>query len=150
MEEYALNWVEASELLIDAVAALEIAHVSFALLKFCLGVCKINYLRRETAVQCTRRVAPLFDKRLDEAPRTIAGEILDHKLFLKLQLPANGAQIKRIPTLGLGSTSAITTPSSALLASAASSNGKADASLGEQETPKGLKKYEAGQHAYDT
>ena len=101
-------------------------------------------------MQCTRRGAPLFDKRLEEALRTIAGGILDHELFLKLQQPAYGAQIKRIATLGLGFTSAITTASSALLESAASSNGKADAALGEQETPKGLKKYKAGQHAYDT
>ena len=55
MEDNIAAKVKTLELLFEMVATLENAHVSFTLLKFCLGVCKINYLLRVTPVQCTKR-----------------------------------------------------------------------------------------------
>ena len=55
MEDNIMTEVKALEPLLETVVTLENAHVSFTLLKFCLGVCKINYLLRVTPVQCTKR-----------------------------------------------------------------------------------------------
>ena len=77
------------------------------------------------------------------------GGILDHELFLELQLPTNGGPNCKAPTLGLGLTFAITTAASAFLTSAASSTNLVDAALGDQ-TPHGLTTYEAAQQAYET
>ena len=141
--------VKALEPLFEMVATLENAHVSFTLLKFCLGVCKINYLLRVTPVQCTKLGAQLFDKFLENGLRTIVGGMLDYELFLELQLPANGGPNCEDPTLGLGFTSAITTAASAFLTSAASSNDQVDVALGDQ-TPHRLTTYEAAQQTYET
>ena len=75
--------------------------------------------------------------------------MLDHELFLELQLPANGGPNCKDPTLGLGFTSAITTAASAFLISAASFNDLFGAAFGHQ-TPYGLRTYEAAQQAYQT
>ena len=88
-------------------------------------------------MQCTKLGAQLFDKFLENGQRTIVGGMLDHDLFLELQLPAKSGPNCKDPTLGLGLTSAITTAASAFLTSAASSNNLVDAALGDQ-TPHGL------------
>ena len=75
--------------------------------------------------------------------------MLDHDLFLELQLPANGGPNCEDPTLGLGFTSAITSAASAFLISAASSNDLVDAALRDQ-TPHGVTTYEAAQQAHET
>ena len=75
--------------------------------------------------------------------------MLDHELFLELQLPAKSGPNCKDPTLGLGLTSAITTAASAFLTSAATSNNLVDAALGDQ-TPHGLTTYEAAQQEYET
>ena len=75
--------------------------------------------------------------------------MLDHELFLELQLPAKSGPNCKDPTLGLGFTFAITSAASAFLTSAASSNDLFDAALGDQ-TPHGLTTYEAAQQAYET
>ena len=49
------------EPLLDDVAALENSHVSYTLLKFCLGVCKIIYLLRVTLAESTASGAALFE-----------------------------------------------------------------------------------------
>ena len=134
--------VKALEPLFDMVATLENAHVSFTLRKFCLGVCKINYLLRVTPVQCTKLGTQLFDKLQENGRRTIVGGMLDHELFRELQLPAKSGPNCKDPTLGLGFTSATTTAASAFLTSAASSNNLVDAALGVQ-TPHGFTTYEA-------
>ena len=109
----------------------------------------MNYLLRVTPVQCTKLAAELFDKFLENGLRTIVGGMLDHELFLELQLPANSGPNCKDPTLGLGFTSAVTTAASAFVTSAASSNNLVDAALGDQ-TPNGLTTYEAAQQAYET
>ena len=116
------------------------------LLKFCLGVCKTNYLLRVTPAQCAKLGAQLFDKFLEYGLRTIVGGMLDHELFLKLQLPAKSGPNCKDRTLGLGFTSAITTAASAFLTPAAYSNNLVDAALGDQ-TPHELTTYEAAQQA---
>ena len=55
-----------------------------------------------TPVQCSKLGAQLFDKFLENGLRTIVGGMLDHELFLELQLPANGGPKSKDPTLGLG------------------------------------------------
>ena len=74
MEDNIVTKVQALEPLFETVATLENAHVSFTLLKFCLGVCKINYLLRVTSVQCTKLGAQLFDKFIENGLRTIVGD----------------------------------------------------------------------------
>ena len=54
MEDNSVTKVKALEPLFEMVATLENAHVSVTFLKFCLGVCKINYLLRVTPVPCTK------------------------------------------------------------------------------------------------
>ena len=71
MEDNIVTKVKALEPLFEMVATLENAHVSFTLLKFRLGVCKINYLLRVTPVQCTKLGAQLFNKFLENSLRTI-------------------------------------------------------------------------------
>ena len=73
MEDIIVTKVKALGPLFEMVATLENAHVSFTLLKFCLGVCKINYLLKVTPVQCTKFGAELFDKFLENGLRTIVG-----------------------------------------------------------------------------
>ena len=75
--------------------------------------------------------------------------MLDHELFLELQLPAKSGPNCKDPILGLGFTSAITTAASAFLTSAASSNDLFDSALGDHR-PHGLTTYEAAQQAYET
>ena len=73
MEDNIVTKVKALEPLFEMVATLENEHVSFTLLKFCLGVCKINYLLRVTPVQCTKPGEQLFDKFLENGLRTVVG-----------------------------------------------------------------------------
>ena len=75
--------------------------------------------------------------------------MLDHELFLELQLPAKCDPNCKDPTLGLGFTSAITSAASAFLTSAASSNNLVDPALGDQ-APHGLTTYEAAQQVHET
>ena len=76
MEENIVTKVKALEPLFEMFVTLENAHVSFTLLKFCLGVCKINYLLRVTPVQCTKLGAQLFDKFFENGLRIIVGGCL--------------------------------------------------------------------------
>ena len=48
------------------MAALENSHVSFTLLKLCLGVCKINFLLRVTPADSTASGVALFDNLLEK------------------------------------------------------------------------------------
>ena len=70
------HYCQQLQILFEMVATLGNAHVSFTLLKFCLGVCEINYLLRVTPVQCTKLGAQLFDKFLENGLRTIVGGCL--------------------------------------------------------------------------
>ena len=59
--------VRSIEPVLDDVAALENTHVSFNLLKFCLGVCKFNYQLRVTPPESTFTGAKLFDGLIQNA-----------------------------------------------------------------------------------
>ena len=63
--------VRSLELLLDDVAVLEIFHVSFTLLKFCLSVCKIIYLLRVTLAESTASGMALFENLLEQCMRRI-------------------------------------------------------------------------------
>ena len=76
--------VRSLEPLLDDVAALENSHVSFALLKFCLGVCKINYPLRVTPADSAASGTALFDNLLEKCMRRILGGSLDPEVFKEL------------------------------------------------------------------
>ena len=59
--------------LFEKVAALENSQVAFNLLKFCLGVCKVNYMLRFTPVECSTAGGKLYETLVEEALRTIGG-----------------------------------------------------------------------------
>ena len=122
MEDSIVQKVKALDPLFQEVSALESTHVSFTLLKFCMGVCKVNYLLRVTPVQCTKSGAQVFDDLVEKSLRHIVGGVLDTEIFRELQLPAEVKLNCQNPTLGLGLTSATTTAASAFLSSAASCN----------------------------
>ena len=112
--------VNALDPFFQELSALENTHVSFTLLKFCVGVCKVNYFPRVTPVQCTKSCAQVFDKLVEKSLRHIVGGVLDTETFRELQLPTDVKPNCQNPTLGLGHTSATTTSAPAFLSSAAS------------------------------
>ena len=112
--------VRSLEPLLDDVAALEISHVSFTLLKFCCGVCKINYLLRVAPADSTASGAVVFDNLLEKCMRRILGGTLDYEVFKELQLPMKTDP--EHPHLGIGLTSACDTAASAFISSAAGCN----------------------------
>ena len=95
MEDNIATKVKVLEPLFEMVATLENAHVSFTVLKFCLGVCKINYLLRVTPVQCTKLGAQLFDKFLENGLHTIVGGCLTTNYSRNFNCLPNAAQIVR-------------------------------------------------------
>ena len=102
MEDNIATKVKALESLFEMVASLEKAHVSFTLLKFCLGVCKINYLLSVTPVQCTKLGAQLFDKFLENGQRTIVGGCLTTNYSWNFNCLPKAAQTVRTRPLAWG------------------------------------------------
>ena len=148
MEDSIVQKVKALDPLFQEVSALENTHVSFTLLKFCMGVCKVNYLLRVTPVQWTKSGAQVFDELVEKSIRHIVGGVLDTKIFRELQLPAEVKLNCQNPTLGLGLTSATTTAASTFLSSAASCNALVGKALGSR-TPNELSAYLAAKFAYE-
>ena len=92
--------------LFGKVAALENSQVAFTLLKFCLEVCKINYMLRVTPVECCTDGAKLSDTLVEETLRTMLGDTLDTIVFKGLQLPTKPT-CAEVPNLGLRLTPAV-------------------------------------------
>ena len=88
MEDSIVQKVKALDPLFQEVSALENTHVSFTLLQFCMGVCKVNYLLRVTPVQCTKSGAQVFDELVEKSLRHSVGGVLDTEIFRELQLSA--------------------------------------------------------------
>ena len=105
---------------LDDVAALEKSHVSFTLRKFCLGMCKINYLLRVTPPGSTGSGAALFDNLMEKFMPRILGGTLDSEVFKELQIPMRTNP--EHPHIGIGFTSACDTAASAFLSSASRCN----------------------------
>ena len=103
--------VKALDPLFEEMSALENTNVSFTLLKFCLGVCKVTYLPLLTPVQCKKSGAQVFDELVKKSVRHIAGGDLDTEIFSELQLPSHVKPNCQNPTLRPGHASAITTTS---------------------------------------
>ena len=112
--------VRSLEQLLDDVAALGNSHVSFTPLKFCHGVCKINFFPRVTPPDSTASGAALFDNLLEECMRRILGGALDSEVFKELQLPMKTNP--EHPHIGIRLTSAWGTAASAFLSSASGRN----------------------------
>ena len=121
--------VQSLKHIFEKAAALENSQVAFTLLKFCLEVCKINYMLRVTPVECCMDGAKLYDTLVEETLRTMVGGTLDTIVFKELQLPTKPTSAE-VPTPGLGLTSAVTTAPSAFLAPAASCNALVGSMLG--------------------
>ena len=111
---------------LDDVSALENTHVSFTLLKFCLGVCKrwnhnpkvkVNYQWRVTPPESTITGAKLFDRLIEKCLRRILGCTLDTAVFKELQLPVTTPS--DYPHLGIGPTSATDRAAAAFFPSSA-------------------------------
>ena len=81
MEDSIVQKVKALEPLFQEVSALENTDVSFTLLKFFMGVCKVNYLLRVTPVQCTKSGAQVFGALVEKSLLHIVGGILDTEIF---------------------------------------------------------------------
>ena len=105
------------EPVLDDVAAPENTHVSFTLLKFCLGVCKVNYQLRVTPPESTITGSKLFDGLIEKCLRRILGGALDTADFKELQLPVTTRF--DYPHLGIWPTSAADTAAAAFIASSA-------------------------------
>ena len=105
--------VQSLEYLFEKVAALENSQVAFNLLKFCLGVCKVNNMSRVTPAECCMAGGKLYDTLVEEALRTMVGGTLDTAIFKELQLLPTKTTSPEVRTLGLGLTSAFTTAPSA-------------------------------------
>ena len=148
MEDGIVQNVNALDPLFQEVSALENTHVSFTLLKFCMGVCTVNCLLRVTPVQCTKSGAQVFDESVEKSLRHVAGGVLDTELCGGLQLPSDVKPNCQNPTLGPGLTSATTTAASAFLSSAASCNALVGKALG-SKTPNELSAYMAAKFAYE-
>ena len=148
MEDSIVQKEKTLDPLFQEVSALENTHVSFTLLKFCMGVCKVNYLLRVTPVQCTKSGAQVFDELVEKSLRHIVGGVLDTEIFRELELPAEVKPNCENPTLGLGLTSATTTAASAFLSSAASWNALVGKTLGSR-TPNELSAYLAAKTLYE-
>ena len=144
MEVSIVQKVNALDPLFQEVSALENTHVSFTLLKFCMGVCKVNYLLRVTSVQCTKSGAHVFYELVEKSLRHIVGGVLDIEIFRELQLLAEVKPNCQNQTLGLGLTSATTTAASAFLSSAASCNALVGNAL-DSRTPNELPAYRAAE-----
>ena len=99
------------------VAALENTHVSFTLLKFCLGVCKVKYQLRVTLPESTIMRVKLFDGLIEKFLRRILGGTLETAVFKELQLQVTTSS--DYPQLGIGLTSAADTAVATFIASSA-------------------------------
>ena len=88
MEDSIVQKVKALDPLFQEVSALEKTHVSFTLLKFCMGVCKVHYLLRVTRVQCTNAGAKGFEELVEKSIRYMA--------FLTLKYSENFSYPQRL------------------------------------------------------
>ena len=115
-EAYFTANVRSLEPLLDDVAAPENSHVSFTLLKFSLGMCKINYFLRVTPGDPTASGAALLDNLMEKCMRRILGGTLDSEVLKELQRPLKTNP--EHPHIGIGLTSACNIAASAFLSSA--------------------------------
>lgn len=105
---------------LDGKAALENSHISFSLLKFYLGVCKINYLPRVTPIHATSSGAGLLYELLAKCLRRISGGTLDSEVFKELRLPITVT--REHLHIGISLASARGTAAAAFLSSASACN----------------------------
>ena len=107
----------ALEPVLNDVTALGNTHVSVTLLKFCMGVSKVNYQLRVTPPEPTITGAKLFDGLIEKCLRRILGGTFNTAVFKELQLPVSTSS--DYPHLGIGLTSAADTAAAAFIASSA-------------------------------
>ena len=138
--------VRGSQPLLDDVAAIENMRVSFTLIKFCLGVCKVIYLLRVTLVDSISTVARLFDVFLESTFRRLVGGTLYSKIYKELQLPLKTSS--EFPHLGIGLTSAEETATSVFLSSAVGCNNLVEQAVVDTSL-KGLYLDVSAKEAYD-
>ena len=129
----------------DDVAALENTDVSLTLLKFCLGVCKVNYQLRVTPPESTITGAKPFDGLIEKCLRRILGGTLDTAVFKELQLPVTSSS--DYPHLVIGLISAADIAAVAFIASSAACDKLVTMSLTESIL-QGLRGYAFVKHAH--
>ena len=107
--------VRSLEPVLDDVLVSRKYAIVFALLKFCLGFCKVNYQLHVTPPESSITGAKLFDGLIEKCLRRILGGTLDTAVFKELQLPVNTSA--DYPHISIGLTSPPDTAAAAFIAS---------------------------------
>lgn len=84
--------------LMDSIAEIKDAHVSFTLLCSCAGACRFNYLLRVTLADRCHATTTKFDRHMKRTIRLIVGGVLHHSIYKELTLPVS----TKIPSFGAG------------------------------------------------
>ena len=106
--------------LYDSLHDLNDAQTAFQLLRSCISVCKVRYFLNTIPPNYTRDAAILFDSMVESNLRRLIGGVLHKDVFKEFQLPVYPVNDQKVPTFGIGLTSAVTISEASFISSSSS------------------------------